>query len=340
MFKEGLTPVQSDAFQWLTQKYLPGTFAAGAGTSGLLGLVNLIRSNLAQPPKSPEPDVMNIPYRAPEPKKNRGLMGKFSADKRAMYNIPFLGHIPEFLGGDAQSGSEIPAMWPAVGLGGPAAFLAGSGAMKWLMNRHRQRLQGQEIEDARQEYEKSLLNQFKPFPSSKIKEVSSTDPMLSKAGSANLDEATIKCLIEKTASTDSKVSRLAERLDKLADKVAAQKQAWGPLDLISDAHKAQLMGAWSTIAPALMLTSGLGTYNYFKDQYDPVEAQREMLRRQREERESRRPSPIFARLTPVDEKSSPSQPLSSFGSPTSKQASDQDDINTKAAAFVKEFLGG
>jgi hypothetical protein len=56
MFKEGLTPVQNDAIQLITRNWLPGMFALGAGTRGLTGLADLVRSNLAQPPKPPDPE--------------------------------------------------------------------------------------------------------------------------------------------------------------------------------------------------------------------------------------------------------------------------------------------
>jgi hypothetical protein len=351
MFKEGLTPVQNDAIQLITRNWLPGMFALGAGTRGLTGLADLVRSNLAQPPKPPDPDVVNIPYLAPKPKKNTNFLDRLGLGKQAAHDLGILGKWPDFLGGEASNNWQNPAMYPSVFLGGAGALWSGHKLMDMLVNRHRKGLQEQEFNDAKGEYERALINQFKPYAPSQIKKVSPTDPVLSKAGSVRLDEATIKCLIEKTAVEDTKINNLAERLDKLADKVATEKQGWdlnpltwgSPINYIPEEGKAMLMGGMATAMPALALTSGAGTYRFFKDlpktQYDPVQAQREMLRKQREERGNRRPPPVYAKLTPVDEQGNPLEPVKSWVD-DSKSAADQDEINIKAAAFVKEFLGG
>lgn len=367
--KQGMTPVQSDYIKWLTN-FLPGALAAGAAVRGVSGLGELVSSNLAQPKRPPDPVMINIPYRAnrPPPKpeeEEEGTGGTLpmsklsSAEKRAIF-----GNWPDFWGANANTAADIPAAWPATGFGGILAGAGGYKLMDMLMEKRKEQQRNEEIQSAREEYEKSLLGQFKPPPASKIKTVPLHEPTVTKAGCA-LDEKTVKCLLEKTASADSRLGQLAERLDKLAEKVVEKRADmfadWvNPFNWIPDEWKAKGMGGYAALAPALALGSGLGVYNYMK-QGDPDDAVADALRKQQQERWARRPPDVFAHLTPVDERGHPIRP----GTPTwhqyfgqqqaknkqlghmlpsdeiqPKLASADDEINTKAAAFVKEFLGG
>lgn len=365
--KEGMTPVQSEYVSWLAKHWLPGMLAAGAAVRGVSGLGELVSSNLAKPPQAPEPIMLNIPYKAPSiagaeeedederlPRARRLPMSKLgSIIKRAW---------PDYFGADATNAYDIPAAWPATTVGGGLAALGGYKLMDKLMQRRKDQMREDETQQAREEYEKALLSQFTPVPHTKIKTVPLREPVVSKMASAVLSEDTVKALIEKTAGSDTRLGKLAERLDKLADKIATEKRSWSmnPLDLVPDDWKAKGTGMYSVIAPGLALGSGLGTYALTRQAQGDDEM--DALRRQQEERWLRRPPSVYANLTPVDEHGHPIRPgtrswqqrfgqeqmkkkllgttLPSDDIEDSTKTASADDINSKAAAFVKQFLGG
>lgn len=366
-----MSEVQANYAKWLG-KFLMGTAATGAAVGGAKGLMDMIKYNAKPNPEPPAPMMINVPYKPkqqPKPiMKQAGLyddavatVGRFGSNVKDTLGNMFTSSTPQeeqpgfgrwFMGGGhgVKEYSDMPVAWPATILGGAGAAYLGKNladkGMKYLKDRRVE----QDVEDAREEYQQALLQQFKPLASSKVVPKKLNGPALQKAGST-LTPDTIKSLIKNAGCNDKDVKRVSDKLEQLSEKVAFGISDLFPSNWSADSNLGgatnKLTGLYAATAPVMFGTSALAMYN-FANHNNPEAELAKKLKKQNLERWAKRPPDVFANLVPVDDNNRPvSEMDDEVATPKTHSpighkiahVKETDEINQKAAAFVRDLLG-
>lgn len=318
-----LNSAQQEFFTQHLPSLLLGGAAAGGVTGGLMGLKDLLAANLKEPPEPPEPTFIDIPYKLHNgaPKKPRRLINTVKQSSI----------IPEdsyLWGSSATTPSHIPMAWPlGVGGIGLSAFLAHKG-MRGMANKMVADKEEDEVDQAKEDYEKSLLEQFKPLASHKVKTV--------KISSELTPEIT-KSILEKTAAAGTKEAQIAEKLDQLSEKTALFDDA---INSFKD-YAGFPLGAYLATAGGLAGLGHIGAYKYLQSS-DPQAAMKRKTEELIQARQSRRPSDIYARLTPVDDQGhrvEEDEEEQHHGPEHEASPKIASDLQDRAVKFVNKLLG-
>lgn len=172
-------------------------------------------------------------------------------------------------GDTATSPAQVPWFFPGMGAGILGGLYGGHTAMDWFLEgRRKQDLQG-EVEQARREYQKALLDQYPP---------QEVQPALKRAAAPSVGE------------------QLGRELDRLYDLSEAKVHARG---LCKEADwTGPMIGAGGLMALLLGLGSGKLMYDYARKRSMPELLQKAVERRE-SERMQRRPPFIQAVPVPV-----------------------------------------
>ncbi len=280
--KTAMSDGQDEYMQTLA-KWLLGAGMAGAAARGVMGIGEMATDNMSKdeilPPK---PSVIHVPYKpalkGQEMPTNMRRAPKLAADKKA-------GLGSWAAGNNATTETEVPVGGLLNVLGGAAAGFGGWKGMGYLINKHRERMKNDELEAAKEQYEKSLLDQYKPLPYSKIKEV--------KMGSSPLADAELtEKILSNTESDDPKLTKLASSLEKLSNDFLER-------NLGSLAHH------YGYVAGGLGLASGIGAYHLARDPENPAAMRAEQFKQEAAERAAMRPNAVYAKMVPVDDRGYP-----------------------------------
>jgi hypothetical protein len=268
--------------------------AAGAGGAGLMGLANLLRRNLTDPPRtlySPySPVISDIPY--PEEQNHKKKMAAAGPPRSPSAPLPpkmprrknagLLDSITDTAGqimhGDyATDLASHPLGLATMGASLGAGTVGGYKLMNYLLKRQNKSSRQTELAKARQDYEQALLQQQE----------------------------------HKTAGEKTAGQQLGAELDRLADaweKVAAEMQKRG----FGQGAIGKALGVYLLTGGAIAGLTGNATYDYFRKR-QPAAILAKAEKQHRREMATMRPAPIYARPVPVTQTGAPAPSATELG---------------------------
>lgn len=247
--------------------------ALGAGFRGLVGLNKQIL-DYARKPKDGKrylgPLVMSVPVPVYSSEQDKEKAQALMLDKAGSYKKA----------SDPSSRLDLPWYLPAVTLAGVTGLAGGYNLTDYLINKKRKLDLKSEIEDARDEYYRTVLQQYNPtfVPTA---EAVPDYPLPKKT----VNKPTIGQSI-KLASLDADLEDLCAEVDKVLEKRALSNWA------------GKALGIYGALATLLALGSGAAAYSMTRSR--STDSMIEKALREREiERWMRRPPEIQAIPTPV-----------------------------------------
>jgi hypothetical protein len=224
--------------------------AGGIGLRGLLGMNYMFGRRRPDLKRSLGPAVLNVPT---------PVFSNPNDEERAQQMVLKQGEAKQ-----AGGLTEIPWYLPALTAGGVGGLFGGYKFMDWLMDRKRKADLEGEVDDARTQYRRALLEQYSPATVPSAGQVPSLPPLAKAAG---LDE-------------------LADQAEAAGERVLKQA-GWGTA-----------VGAYGALATLLAMGGGLAMYGATKNRNTSSLIQGAIRQRERE-RWARRPPEIYAVPQPV-----------------------------------------
>lgn len=295
-----LNPAQQEAVDTLKKWFLAAGLAGGGLRSGM-GLMDMANRNISGGVKIPRPLIVNVPYKYNK-KEDPIIKGAEDEDKGLLNVLK-----STFLAGSgAKDQSGVPWFPTAMLFGTPLAAYGGYKGVDALLRAKKQKDIESELEDTKADYQRALLQQINPRQ---------------KLASAFIDRDN-PSLLKAEEHLDNHIKQADGAWYDWANPLAWTKQMGG-----------QATGLYMALAASLGLPAAAMGYNYARS-VDPEYQKAKALKSQIESRSIESPTPVYAKLTPVDERGRKikTNMLNGTISP------EENDLEKKAKAFVNKLF--